>query len=486
MMHAPVAVSATSFLSKLTRFSLVSVTTFPFFLKARFYLGRQRSAMLKYFVFYLMLFFLSACASYGIIENQPVSESSATQEYSLSTFAGSDKNSGLALMLTFSGGGTRAATMAYAVMQELRDTVIEINGEPTRLLDEVDTISSVSGGSFTSAYYGLHGDGMFDTFEDVFLRLDIDKQLIYGISNPILWFNEKGRTDMAVDYYQKQVFHDATFADMMNPDLPLIVINASDLAYGIRFSFVQEYFNLLCSDLTSFPVARAVAASSAVPVVFSPVVLQNHSSCHKDNTAWLEDAKARAVNDAELRMLSYGLETYADKDQRQFVHLVDGGITDNTGLRAAFDIIEILGGAKRYLESAGKMTPSQFVIIAVNASTDPVFDMDETNRVPSIPTSINAVSGVQLHRYNTATIELLQNSMKTWSEDVSSSSKSVKPYFIEVSFEDIKARELKLFLNKIPTSFSLSDEQVDTLIRSGRELLRNNPVFQQLLLDLQE
>jgi len=442
--------------------------------------------MLKYFVCYLTLFFVSACASYGKIENQPVSESSATQEYSLSTFAGSDKNSDLALMLTFSGGGTRAATMAYAVMQELRDTVIEINGEPTRLLDEVDTISSVSGGSFTSAYYGLHGDGMFETFEDVFLRFDIDKHLIYGISNPILWFNDKGRTDMAVDYYQKQVFHDATFADMMNPDLPLIVINASDLAYGIRFSFVQEYFNLLCSDLTSFPVARAVAASSAVPVVFSPVVLQNHASCHRDNTAWLEDAKARAVNDAELRMLSYGLETYADKDQRKFVHLVDGGITDNTGLRAAFDIIEILGGAKRYLESAGKATPSQFVIIAVNASTDPVFDMDETNRVPSIPTSINAVSGVQLHRYNTATVELLHNSMETWSEDVSSPGKAVKPYFIEVSFEDIKARELQLFLNKIPTSFSLSDEQVDTLIKSGRELLRNNPVFQQLLLDLRE
>ena len=376
--------------------------------------------------------------------------------------------------------------MAYGVMQELRDTVIAVNGESRRLLDEVDTISSVSGGSFTSAYYGLHGDGIFETFEDKFLRFDMDKHLVYGIFNPILWFDSKGRTDMAVDYYQKQVFHGATFADMMHSGLPLIVINASDLAYGIRFSFVQEYFNLLCSDLASFPVARAVAASSAVPVIFSPVVLQNYSGCSDGDIDWLAAAKARSGDDAELEMLSFGLETYANKDQRKFVHLVDGGITDNTGLRAAYDIIEILGGSKTYLELTRKATPSQFVVIAVNASTDPMFDIDESNEVPSMATSMKAVSGVQLHRYNAATIELLQNSLETWTQDVSTPDQTVTPYFIEVSFEDIRAPEVRRFLNKIPTAFSLSDEQVDTLIESGRDLLRNNPVFQQLLADLKE
>jgi len=444
--------------------------------------GRQ----LLYLGCCLALLFISGCASYGKIENLPVAESSTTQEYSLRSFARADKNSDLALMLTFSGGGTRAAAMAYGVMQELRDTVIAVNGESRRLLDEVDTISSVSGGSFTSAYYGLHGDGIFETFEDKFLRFDMDKHLVYGIFNPILWFDSKGRTDMAVDYYQKQVFHGATFADMMHSGLPLIVINASDLAYGIRFSFVQEYFNLLCSDLASFPVARAVAASSAVPVIFSPVVLQNYSGCSDGDIDWLAAAKARSGDDAELEMLSFGLETYANKDQRKFVHLVDGGITDNTGLRAAYDIIEILGGSKTYLELTRKATPSQFVVIAVNASTDPMFDMDESNEAPSMATSMNAVSGVQLHRYNAATIELLKNSLETWTQDVSTPDQTVTPYFIEVSFEDIRAPEVRRFLNKIPTAFSLSDEQVDTLIESGRDLLRNNPVFQQLLADLKE
>ncbi len=150
-----------------------------------------------------LLLFISGCASYGKIENQPlVGPSSISQEYSLRSFSRTDKNSDLALMLTFSGGGTRAAAMAYGVMQELRDTSILVNDQPTRLLDEVDTISSVSGGSFTSAYYGLHGDGIFDTFEDVFLRFNIDKHLVYGLLNPVLWFNDQGRTDKAIDYYQ--------------------------------------------------------------------------------------------------------------------------------------------------------------------------------------------------------------------------------------------------------------------------------------------
>ena len=265
----------------------------------------------------------------------------------------------------------------------------------------------------------------------------------------------------------------------------MIVINASDLAYGVRFSFIQEYFNLLCSDLTSFPVARAVAASSAVPVMFNPVVVENFSGCHNSGTDWLEDVKDRNIDDVEIATLTYGLETYANKDQRQYVHFVDGGITDNTGLRAMYDLVEITGGVKSYLEMANKKTPKQYVLIAVNASTEAEFDMDESNKQPSMLTSMSAVTDVQLHRYNLATIELLKKSLKTWAEDLSTSNQTVTPYFIEVGIDQVRDPQLKLFLNKVPTAFTLSDEQVDSLIKTGRELLRNHPLFQQLLEDLQ-
>jgi hypothetical protein len=73
----------------------------------------------------------------------------------------------------------------------------------------------------------------------------------------------------------------------MRPGAPLVLINTSDLGHGVRFTFVQEYFNLLCSNLSTFPLARAVTASSAVPVVFDPVVVENYSGCSKGLPSWL-------------------------------------------------------------------------------------------------------------------------------------------------------------------------------------------------------
>ena len=78
----------------------------------------------------------------------------------------------------------------------------------------VSLISSVSGGSFTSAYYGLYGERVFDDFEERFLRRDVEGALVRGLLNPLRWFSSYGRTEMAVDYYREALFGDATFADL--------------------------------------------------------------------------------------------------------------------------------------------------------------------------------------------------------------------------------------------------------------------------------
>jgi NTE family protein len=104
--------------------------------------------------------------------------------------------------------------------------------------------------------------------------------------------------------------------------------------------------------------------------------------------------------------------------------------------------------------------------------------------VPSITHTISAMSGVQLHRYNAATIDLMETYIKQLADELSTPENLATPYFIEVSFEDFKERSGRLFLNKIPTSFSLSDEEVDKLIEAGRTLLRNHPDFKRLLADI--
>ena len=284
----------------------------------------------------LVFLLVGACSSYGVIHNEPGVDVSAGQPYSLTTWAQSEEAADFVFIVAFSGGGTRAAAMAYGVLEELRDTNVVIDGRESRLLDEVTHISSVSGGSFTSAYYGLYGDRIFDDFEDEFLRKDVEGHLTKSAINPVHWFTRKGRTERSAEYYNEILFHDATFADMMQPGRPMIIINASDLAYGIRFSFIQDYFNLLCSDIRDFPVASAVAASSAVPVVFNPVVVENYASCAEFQ------APPRAIEMAkesdELAQMLAGIQSYNDKENRKYIHFVDGGITDNMGLRAVTDV----------------------------------------------------------------------------------------------------------------------------------------------------
>lgn len=435
---------------------------------------------------WLLAVLLAGCTSYGIVENKPIAKVEPSSGYSLQAFVTKQRrqSSELSLVVAFSGGGTRAAALSYGVLQELRDTRVVIDGKEQRLLDSIGLISSVSGGSFTSAYYGLYGDRIFQDFEERFLRRDVEGALVRGLLNPARWFSSRGRTDMAVDYYREVLFGDATFADLMRPDGPLVLINTSDLGHGVRFTFVQEYFNLLCSDVSSFPLARAVTASSAVPVVFDPVVVENYAGCSAGLPSWLEAARSRQSMDANLRMVVADDAAYADKTGHRYAHFVDGGITDNLGLRALLETVEVIGGAQEYVAQLGMQPPRRIAVISVNAAADPRQGIDASRQQPTIGQTLDAVTNIQLQRYNTDTLQEMQQSLQRWSKALSTPQWQVQNYFIRLSFEDVPDLPLRRFLNEIPTSLALSSEQVDRLVLAGRELLRNNAQFRALAVSL--
>ena len=427
------------------------------------------------------------CTTYGVVDNKAIDHLEVNAGYSLSAFATKqNRQSGeLMLALAFSGGGTRAAALSYGVLQELRDTQIRLNGKDQRLLDAVSLISSVSGGSFTSAYYGLYGERIFVDFEARFLRRDIEGALVRGMLSPARWFSSYGRTEMAVDYYQQALFGQATFADLLKGDGPLILINSSDLGHGVRFSFAQEYFNLLCSDLASFPLARAVTASSAVPVLFDPVVVENYAGCTKTLPPWLLAAQQRLPTDPNVRLAVDNDASYRDKVGHRYAHFVDGGITDNLGLRAMLESLEVVGGAQDYLKSLNMPAPRRIAVISVNAAADTRQGIDATRLQPGIEETVNAVTNIQLQRYNTDTLQDMQQGLARWSQVLSTPQRPVQTYFVRLSFQDVADAPLRRFLNEIPTSLALSTEQVDRLIATGRALLRNNDEFRRLVASLE-
>ena len=197
-----------------------------------------------------MLLFLPGCtATYPV--NAPLAHVDVDQGYNIQTTdEKADNHSQALVLMAFSGGGTRAAAFSYGVLKELSETYIGDDDQKRALSKEIDVISAVSGGSFTAAYYGLFGDRIFEDYEQVFLRRDVQGELTDQVLNPLNWARLLSpyytRADMATQLYDDTIFNHATFGDLAKSDGPFIIINATEMTLGLNWylnSMVRMQFN---------------------------------------------------------------------------------------------------------------------------------------------------------------------------------------------------------------------------------------------------
>lgn len=232
-------------------------------------------------VLLLSVFLLTGCGHY--YKNSHLKHSDQSSGYRFPLPAETGEQDKLFVALSFSGGGTRAAALSYGVLSKLQEIRMGRNDGALRLLDEVDVISSVSGGSFTSAYYGLFGERIFKDYKERFLYRDLQGELAIELFKPWNWMRLASpyysRIDMAAEFYDRTIFDGALFQTLVDRGRrPYVAMNATNMTTGDRFTFTQEEFDLIGSDLAAFPVARAVAASSAFPFLLSPVSLVNNEA----------------------------------------------------------------------------------------------------------------------------------------------------------------------------------------------------------------
>ncbi|MBW2287934.1 MAG: patatin-like phospholipase family protein [Deltaproteobacteria bacterium] len=394
------------------------------------------------------------------------------------------------LFLAFSGGGTRAAALAYGVMEELRGTEVRVDGKRVSLLSEIDSISGVSGGTFPASYYALFGDRIFDDFERRFLKKNVQRALFLRMLPP--WTLLKlmtpflDRSDIAARYYDRHIFDGATFSDLRVATGPRVYINATDLTSGERFTFTQDTFDLICSEIDAMPVATAVAASSAVPVFLAPVTLQNFAGrCNFQPPQWIEAALHSPNPPARVKRGLAAYRAMLDQDQKPYLHLVDGSVADNLGLRSAVDFITAAGGPQNVRRITGLAVPDRMVIISVNAETDSDPTIDLSNAAPSLALLLNTVAGSQIRRANFETLLLTEELLHRWGRELSSESQTVQTHFVSLGFNDLADVDERKRLNRLPTSFRLNEDDVDSLRAAGRRLLRDSPQFQALVAEMQ-
>ena len=431
-----------------------------------------------------LAFVFSACANFSAVD-KPLLQWTPQVDRDVWEQAADNRSGGLLVLVAFSGGGTRAASFSYGVLQELTATKIMTEKGERTLAHEIDMISSVSGGSFTAAYYGLYGDRIFEEFEARFLRRDVEGVLIGKLFNPVNWLRlfspQYGMADMASDYYSKTLFDGATFSGFRRPGAPLVVINATDLPNGVRIPFTPLVFDLICADLASYPVSRAVAASSAVPVIFTPITVKSYAgTCGYEPPAW----KAEALKDKILTTRKHeaqALVGYLDRETRPWLHLVDGGIADNLGLRSFYNFVDLVGDPRSAFRALNHPGVRHILIISVNAHVKKRELWPLKRSSPPLAAVLGNISSDQIDRYSLDTLNIVRNAYNGWAEQLSTPQHPVSFNFVEVSIDAVRDEAERQYLNNVGTNFNLENEQVDRLISAARQVLRESPEFKAFL-----
>jgi NTE family protein len=409
------------------------------------------------------------------------------------------------VILAFSGGGTRAAAFAYGALETLRRITMVQNGRTTRMLDEIDLITGVSGGSFTALAYGLYGEKLFDEYETRFLRRDVQGMLVRRASNPLRWpalaSAGWGRSEMAADLYDELLFQGKTFADMDALDGPAIAVGATELSTGSRVVFIPQNFDVMCADLGAIRLARAAAASSAVPVVLSPLTIDNYGGrCGYEEPSWLlqftETTRPPRPAGRLLKRLQELRELDDAKEDRYF-HLVDGGVSDNLGLRGVLDYLETFEA----LRATGQPTPldhvRRIIVFVVNSVSSPSTTWNESQNPPGTLQILEKATGVPIDRYANESVELLKDIDARWTA-LREIRKTALPggarrlryvenapdadiHAIDVSFQALPDEHERHALNELPTTFHLPDEAIDRLRAAAAAIILNSPDLKEVL-----
>jgi NTE family protein len=290
------------------------------------------------------------------------------------------------------------------------------------VLDEVDVITGVSGGSFTALAYGLYGDKLFAEYQQRFLKHNVQGEIMARAFNPVNWgklgSRAWGRSELAAQLYDDILFNGATFGDLDRGTGPLILVSATDISTGSRFVFNQRTFDIICSDLNAVPLSRAAAASSAVPVVLSSVTINNYGgTCNAVTPSWakpfLESPEPPRPAARALRSLKAG-QALADSVHRPYLHLVDGGVSDNVGMRAVLDALEILEtlhevGLPTVLDSAKRI-----IVFVVNSLSSPPTNWDESENPPGTLDTLLKATGTPIDAFSYESVELLKDTAALW------------------------------------------------------------------------
>jgi len=241
-------------------------------------------------------------------------------------------------------------------------------------------------------------------------------------------------------------------------------------------------------------VARACAASSAVPGVLTPLTVKNYGgSCGFVPPPVFASPKLSY----RLREQKESMSLLLDSEKKPYLHLIDGGVADNLGLRAVQESIDAVGNFWQMMKLTGREKVRKVVFVVVNAETKTESQWDQFEFVPPFSAMLSNYSTIAIVRYNRETMSILEESFGRWASQIRAgrcppgqisrepgSCGDIEFYLVDVRFENLKDKAEAGYMAQLPTSFRLPPEDVDRLRAGARKLLSESEDYHRLLKDL--
>jgi NTE family protein len=447
----------------------------------------------------LLIAMLALLAGCGYpVRNQIATQTSKDAPYSWATLP-ADPDEGTLVVVTASGGGTRAAALVAAVLQTMHHVRLP---DGNSLADEIDIISSVSGGSVTAGYFALHGTAGLDRLTSDFIRRDGMTTLAWRGLNPVglarLSTPAEERIDLLIDYLDEQLFHQATFADLAaKKRRPYLILNAGDMVEGTPFPFTQYTMDLLCSDLGSVKLSTAVAASAAFPVALSPVTLTNYAPCPGlvSRPVWINQALATSWHTDPARHTAGRVADAYATGRKRYIHLLDGGIADNLGVAEPYRLLsnEDVSPLLRNQIRAGQI--GRIVFVMINARSFSPSELDSDPATPGMIDMLLASINSSIDRATFSTGERLRQLLTQFFANEARAAESRKQpeiaenfrrvakntHYIAIDFDAIRDAGCRQSFHSIPTTWALPDAQIDGLMAMGEALFAEHPSYREML-----
>jgi NTE family protein len=195
------------------------------------------------------------------------------------------------------------------------------------------------------------------------------------------------------------------------------------------------------------------------------------------------------------------MQSFQNSKDRPYIHLVDGGVSDNIGVRGVLEALEELSASAAFRGEVGFGDIRRIVLFVVNSHSSPSTDWDRRESPPGFAVQLLQSAGLPIDRYSFETVETMKDraEIEKWRRELlvaqarlagateaqaQASVPKIDLRVLDVSFDAIPDPKERAYFMNLPTSFALPAEDIDRLREIAGQLLRQSSEYESLVQDL--